>query len=83
MQVRIGHFAEAQILQHLGVDMIDESEVLAPADDEHHIDKTTGFQVLPLYIRGSDMKARGPGSPNFESIETSVGLTRFASVILD
>jgi len=44
-KVRIGHFAEAQILQHLGVDMIDESEVLAPADDEHHIDKTTGFQV--------------------------------------
>ena len=48
LQVRIGHFAEAQILQHLGVDMIDESEVLAPADDEHHIDKTTGFQVIPL-----------------------------------
>lgn len=38
-KVRIGHFAEAQILQALGVDMIDESEVLSPADDEHHIDK--------------------------------------------
>src|SRR6266498_355038 len=36
---RIGHFAEAQILQELGVDYIDESEVLTPADEEHHIDK--------------------------------------------
>jgi len=38
-KVRIGHFAEAQILEALNVDMIDESEVLTPADDEHHIDK--------------------------------------------
>merc|ERR1712018_1113471 len=38
-KTRIGHFAEAQILQALKVDMIDESEVLTPADDEHHIDK--------------------------------------------
>jgi pyridoxal 5'-phosphate synthase pdxS subunit len=36
---RIGHFAEAQILQALGVDYIDESEVLTPADEEHHVDK--------------------------------------------
>lgn len=36
---RIGHFAEAQILEALGVDMIDESEVLSPADEVHHIDK--------------------------------------------
>jgi pyridoxal 5'-phosphate synthase pdxS subunit len=36
---RIGHFAEAQILQALGVDYIDESEVLTPADEAHHIDK--------------------------------------------
>jgi pyridoxal 5'-phosphate synthase pdxS subunit len=36
---RIGHFAEAQILQALGVDFIDESEVLTPADEAHHIDK--------------------------------------------
>jgi pyridoxal 5'-phosphate synthase pdxS subunit len=36
---RIGHIAEAQILQQLGVDFIDESEVLTPADEEHHIDK--------------------------------------------
>jgi len=36
---RIGHIAEAQILQQLAVDFIDESEVLTPADEEHHIDK--------------------------------------------
>ncbi len=36
---RIGHFAEAQMLQELGVDMIDESEVLTPADEEYHVDK--------------------------------------------
>jgi len=36
---RIGHFAEAQILQELGVDYIDESEVLTPADESHHVDK--------------------------------------------
>jgi len=38
-KVRIGHFVEAQILEELGVDFIDESEVLTPADEEHHIDK--------------------------------------------
>ena len=38
-KARIGHFAEAQILESLGVDYIDESEVLTPADYEHHIDK--------------------------------------------
>ena len=37
--VSIGHFAEAQILQALGVDYIDESEVLTPADEAHHVDK--------------------------------------------
>ncbi|MGC1362289.1 MAG: pyridoxal 5'-phosphate synthase lyase subunit PdxS [Silvibacterium sp.] len=45
-KARIGHFAEAQILQYLGVDFIDESEVLTPADEAHHIDKhafTTPF----------------------------------------
>ena len=36
---RIGHFAEAQILEQLGVDYIDESEVLTPADEHHHVDK--------------------------------------------
>ena len=38
-KVRIGHFVEAQILEELGVDFIDESEVLTPADEENHIDK--------------------------------------------
>jgi pyridoxal 5'-phosphate synthase pdxS subunit len=45
-KARIGHFAEAQILQEIGVDFIDESEVLTPADEAHHIDKhafTTPF----------------------------------------
>lgn len=43
-KVRIGHFVEAQILEALGVDFIDESEVLTPADDEHHINKK-GFKT--------------------------------------
>ncbi len=43
-KVRIGHFAEARILQHMGVDFVDESEVLTPADEENHIDKH-GFEV--------------------------------------
>ena len=43
-KVRIGHFAEARILEALGVDFIDESEVLTPADEEHHIDKRS-FRV--------------------------------------
>jgi pyridoxal 5'-phosphate synthase pdxS subunit len=43
-KVRIGHFVEAQILQELGVDMIDESEVLTIADPFHHVDKS-GFSV--------------------------------------
>jgi pyridoxal 5'-phosphate synthase pdxS subunit len=38
-KVRIGHFAEAQILEALGVDFVDESEVLTPADEQFHIDK--------------------------------------------
>ncbi len=45
-KARIGHFAEAQVLQELGVDFIDESEVLTPADEKFHIDKhafTTPF----------------------------------------
>jgi pyridoxal 5'-phosphate synthase pdxS subunit len=43
-KARIGHFAEAQVLQALEVDYIDESEVLTPADERHHIDKLA-FQV--------------------------------------
>ena len=41
---RIGHLIEARVLEALGVDFIDESEVLTPADDEHHVDKH-GFRV--------------------------------------
>jgi pyridoxal 5'-phosphate synthase pdxS subunit len=43
-KARIGHFAEAQVLQSLDVDFVDESEVLTPADEAHHIDKW-GFTV--------------------------------------
>lgn len=43
-KVRIGHFAEAQLLDALGVDFIDESEVLTPADEAHHVDKH-GFRT--------------------------------------
>lgn len=43
-KVRIGHFVEAQILEYLGVDYIDESEVLTPVDEQHHIDKNS-FKV--------------------------------------
>ncbi|PFH50060.1 hypothetical protein AMATHDRAFT_75819 [Amanita thiersii Skay4041] len=43
-KVRIGHFVEAQILQQLGIDYIDESEVLTPADEELHVEKH-GFKV--------------------------------------
>src|SRR4029079_5263558 len=43
-KARIGHFTEARVLEALGVDFVDESEVLTPADEEHHIDKKT-FKV--------------------------------------
>src|SRR3990167_10856617 len=43
-KVRIGHFVEAQILEALGIDYIDESEVLTPADHAHHVDKSA-FKV--------------------------------------
>src|ERR1700745_4135638 len=41
---RIGHFVEAQILESLGVDYVDESEVLTPADEENHVNKH-GFKI--------------------------------------
>src|SRR2546428_3927489 len=41
---RIGHFVEAQVLEAIGVDYVDESEVLTPADEKHHVDKH-GFKV--------------------------------------
>jgi pyridoxal 5'-phosphate synthase pdxS subunit len=55
---RIGHFAEAQMLETLGVDYIDESEVLTPADNQHHVDKfafktpfVCGCRNLPEALR--------------------------------
>ena len=56
-KARIGHFAEAQILEALGVDYIDESEVLTPADEAHHIDKWA-FTV-PVRVR-RHQPGRGP-----------------------
>jgi len=50
---RIGHFAEARVLEALGVDFIDESEVLTPADEEHHVDKHA-FAV-PFVCGGRDL----------------------------
>ena len=47
-KVRIGHFVEAQVLEALHVDFIDESEVLTPADDEFHINKRAF--TIPLYV---------------------------------
>lgn len=50
---RIGHFAEAQVLQAIEIDYIDESEVLSPADDKYHIDKTA-FSV-PFVCGAKDL----------------------------
>lgn len=52
-KVRIGHFVEAQILQNIDIDYIDESEVLSPADDTFHIDKTK-FQT-PFVCGAKDL----------------------------
>lgn len=63
-KARIGHFAEAQILQSLGVDYIDESEVLTPADTAHHIDKrafTTPF-VCGARDLGEALRRIGEGA---------------------
>ena len=63
-KARIGHFVEAQVLQSLGVDYIDESEVLTPADMEHHIDKwafTTPF-VCGARNLGEALRRIGEGS---------------------
>ena len=61
---RIGHFAEAQVLQTLGIDYIDESEVLTPADEEHHVDKwafTTPF-VCGARNLGEALRRIGEGA---------------------
>jgi pyridoxal 5'-phosphate synthase pdxS subunit len=63
-KARIGHFVEAQILESLGVDYIDESEVLTPADEEHHIDKwafTTPF-VCGARDLGEALRRIGEGA---------------------
>ena len=52
-KVRIGHFVEAQILEALNIDFIDESEVLTPADDKYHVDKTA-FKV-PFVCGATDI----------------------------
>lgn len=49
-KVRIGHFVEAQVLEALGVDFVDESEVLTPADEHYHIDK---FQFKVPFVCGA------------------------------
>src|ERR1700748_3366413 len=49
-KARIGHFAEAQVLQQIGVDFIDESEVLTPADEVYHIDNTP---FTPPFVCGA------------------------------
>ena len=53
---RIGHFAEAQILQSLEIDYIDESEVLTPADLEHHVDK---WDFTVPFVCGATQPRRG------------------------
>ena len=62
---RIGHFVEAQILEALFVDFIDESEVLTPADEENHIDKNAvpdSFRLrLPRPWRSAEKNCRGCG----------------------
>jgi len=52
-KARIGHFVEAQVLESLGVDFVDESEVLTPADEEHHIDK--GVFTTPFVCGARDL----------------------------
>ena len=52
-KVRIGHFVEAQILEAIEIDYIDESEVLSPADDRFHVDKKE-FQV-PFVCGAKDL----------------------------
>ena len=57
---RIGHFAEAQILEAIEIDYIDESEVLSPADDVCHIDKTM-FRV-PFVCGARNLEKPSPHS---------------------
>ena len=52
-KVRIGHLVEAQIIESLGVDMIDESEVLTPADEQYPYRQETVFRPICLWSAGS------------------------------
>ena len=68
-KIRIGHFAEAQVLQSIGVDYIDESEVLTPADDLYHVDKfdfTTPF-VCGARDLGEALRRIGEGAAMIRS----------------
>ena len=58
-KARIGHFVEAQVLQALGVDYVDESEVLTPADEAHHIDKCAVHRA----VRVRRHRPRGSAAP--------------------
>ena len=58
-KARIGHFMEARILESLGVDYIDESEVLTPADEENHIDKSR-FQGAVRLRRAQPGRSAAP-----------------------
>ncbi|MBI4360899.1 pyridoxal 5'-phosphate synthase lyase subunit PdxS [Candidatus Micrarchaeota archaeon] len=85
-KARIGHFAEAQVLQQIGVDMIDESEVLSVADEERHIDKKAftvpfvcGAKNLGEALRRIDEGAamiRTKGEPGTGNIVQAVRHTR-------
>src|SRR5690625_7941985 len=66
-KVRIGHFVEAQVLESLGVDFIDESEVLTPADEAHHIDKWA-FGV-PFVCGATNQIGRAAGSVRLDQME--------------
>ena len=69
---RIGHFVEAQILEALEIDYIDESEVLSPADDVYHIDKTQ-FKV-PFVCGARDLGEALPYAQD-ESADCPIGST--------
>ena len=57
---RIGHFVEAEVLQSLGVDYIDESEVLTPADEEHHVAKAAFRRAVRLRLPEPGRGAAAP-----------------------
>lgn len=72
---RIGHFAEAQILETIEIDYIDESEVLSPADDVYHIDKTK-FRV-PFVCGARDLGRGAAPHPGGRLHDPYQGRTRY------